>query len=111
MGLYSRVRWLKAAECGAASQRNQGVAVATQPFIWFFDDDIVFESDCVRFLWSAIEANQRLGGVNAMIVNQRYQTPGRISRLMFNLMHGRAEATFAGKVIGPAINLLPEDHD
>jgi hypothetical protein len=26
-------------------------------------------------------------------------------------MHGRKEKTFAGKVIGPAINLLPEDRD
>jgi GT2 family glycosyltransferase len=28
---------------------------------------------------------------------------------MFTLMHGRNETSFAGKVIGPAINLLPED--
>jgi GT2 family glycosyltransferase len=46
-----------------------------------------------------------------MIINQQYQTPGAISRFMFTLMHGRAEETFAGKVIGPAINLLPEDRD
>ena len=111
LGLSSQMRWIKSLECGAATQRNQGVAVATQSLIWFFDDDILFEPDCVRRLWSAIESDQQLGGVNAMIVNQRYQTPGTISRLMFTLMHGRAEETFAGKVIGPAINLLPEDRD
>ena len=99
-----------AKEIGAAAQRNQGVAIATRPFIWFIDDDVVFESNCVQRLWGAVESDRQLGGVNAMIVNQRYQTPGTISRLMFTLMHGRAEETFAGKVIGPAINLLPEDH-
>lgn len=111
LGLSSQMRWIKALECGAATQRNQGIAVATQPLIWFLDDDILFERDCVRRLWSAIESDQQLGGVNAMIVNQRYQMPGAISRFMFTLMHGRAEKTFAGKVIGPAINLLPEDRD
>src|SRR5439155_12035068 len=49
--------------------------------------------------------------VNAMIVNQRYQPPGLASWLMFTLMHGRRENSFAGRVIGPAINLLPEDRD
>jgi GT2 family glycosyltransferase len=111
LGLSSQMRWIKSLECGAATQRKQGVAVATQSLIWFLDDDILFEPDCVRRLWSAIESDQQLGGVNAMIVNQRYQMPGAISRFMFTLMHGRAEKTFAGKVIGPAINLLPEDRD
>jgi len=111
LGLSSQMRWIKALACGAATQRNQGVAVATQPLIWFFDDDVLFEPDCVQRLWNAIESDQQLGGVNAMIVNQRYQTPGTISRLMFTLLNSGRENTFAGKVIGPAINLLPEDRD
>jgi len=98
-----------AKEIGAAAQRNQGVAIATRPFIWFIDDDVVFESNCVQRLWGAVESDRQLGGVNAMIVNQRYQTPGAISQFIFTLMHGGAEKTFAGRVIGPAINLLPED--
>ena len=72
----------------------------------FFSNRIV----CER-LWNAIESDRQLGGVNAMIVNQRYQPPGFISRTMFTLMHGRREKSFAGKLIGPAINLLPEDRD
>jgi GT2 family glycosyltransferase len=105
----SDVRWVSADVAGAAPQRNQGVVLAKQPFIWFFDDDVVFEPHCVSRLWQAIGDNQRLGGVNAMIVNQRYEEPGFVSRTMFTLMRGRAEKSFAGKVIGPAINLLPED--
>jgi glycosyltransferase involved in cell wall biosynthesis len=42
LGLSSQMRWIKSLECGAATQRNQGIAVATQPLIWFFDDDILF---------------------------------------------------------------------
>lgn len=103
------VRWFAAEVSGAAPQRNQGVVLATQPFVWFFDDDIIFEPNCVERLWRAIESDATLGGVNAMIVNQQYHPPGFISRTMFTLMHGRREKSFAGKVIGPAINLLPED--
>src|SRR5678816_1730591 len=44
------VIWQRAVQSGAAAQRNQGVALTTQPFIWFFDDDIVFEPDCVQKL-------------------------------------------------------------
>jgi glycosyltransferase involved in cell wall biosynthesis len=105
------VIWLRATTLGAAAQRNQGVATATQPFIWFFDDDILFEPECVARLWRAIEADPGLGGVNAMITNQRYQAPGRISRAVFALINGRNESTFAGRLLGPAVNLLPEDRD
>lgn len=103
--------WLRATTLGAAAQRNQGVAIATQPFVWFFDDDILFEPECVARLCRAIEFDAALGGVNAMIVNQRYLPPGRVSRMMFALMNGRNASTFAGKVLGPAVNLLPEDRD
>jgi GT2 family glycosyltransferase len=110
-GLATQIHWIKASECGAASQRNQGVAVATQAFIWFFDDDILFEPDCVQHLWSTIESDRQLGGVNAMILNQCYQSPGTSGRLMFTLLNGGRKNSFAGKVIGPAINLLPENRD
>lgn len=107
----TRAIFRRATVAGAAAQRNQGVAIATQPFVWFFDDDILFEPECVARLWRAIESDAALGGVNATIVNQRYQPPGRVSRMMFALMSGRNEPTFAGKVLGPAVNLLPEDRD
>ncbi len=103
------VRWQRAERLGAAIQRNQGIAAATQPFIWFFDDDILFEPECVSRLWRAMESDPQLGGVNAMITNQQYHPPGRVSRTVFTLMHGRREHSFAGRIIGPAVNLLPED--
>ena len=103
------VRWQRAENLGAAIQRNQGIGAVTQPFVWFFDDDILFEPDCVSRLWRAMEGDPQLGGVNAMITNQQYHPPGRVSRTVFTLMHGRRERSFAGRLIGPAVNLLPED--
>ncbi len=103
------VRWQRAEKLGAAIQRNQGIAVVTQPFVWFMDDDIVFEPECVSRLWRAMDADPKLGGVNAMITNQQYHPPGMVSRTLFTLLHGRRERSFAGKLIGPAVNLLPED--
>ena len=110
-GSACEIKWLRATSTGAATQRNQGIALATQPFVFFFDDDIRFECDCVKRLWSALCSNPHLGGVNAMIINQRYHTPGSISRLMFRLMAGESCTTYAGRVLGPAVNLLPEDRD
>jgi GT2 family glycosyltransferase len=110
-GLKSRLRWIKADSSGAAIQRKQGAALANQNVIWFFDDDIFFRSDCVARLWHGLNSDPEIGGINAMISNQRYQSPGTVSRLVFSLINGKSETSFAGKIIGPAVNLLPEDRD
>jgi glycosyltransferase involved in cell wall biosynthesis len=110
-GLLSVVLWCRADVPGAATQRNQGVRASSQSVMGFMDDDILLEPLCFARLWSALESDPHVGGVNAMITNQRYQTPGRISRFVFRLMAGRAERSYAGRVLGPAVNLLPEDGD
>src|SRR5437016_5645340 len=74
-GSRCEVVYQQAFRLGAAVQRNQGVSAASQPFIWFFDDDILFESGCVERLWTAIKTDEALGGVNAMIRNQCYTKP------------------------------------
>ena len=106
---HCSVVWRPAIHLGAAVQRNQGVALSTQPVVWFFDDDIVFEEGCLERLWQALESDRRLGGVNAMITNQSYHPPGFVSRTVFALMNGGCERTYAGRILGPAVNLLPED--
>ena len=107
----SVVVWQAATKLGAAAQRNQGAALATQPYIWFFDDDVVFQEGCLARLWRALEADAGLGGVNATITNQKYHPPGLVSRIVFALMNGRSESTYAGRILGPAVNLLPEDRE
>lgn len=111
VGGSASVRWLAASSSGAAAQRNQGVAESCQPSIWFFDDDVRFEPECIARLWRVFDGDPMLGGVSAMITNQRYQTPGLASRWMFRLMAGGPSQSYAGRVIGPAVNLLPEDRD
>jgi GT2 family glycosyltransferase len=110
-GLGSIISWCSAEMRGAASQRNQGVRMCRQTVIGFIDDDVLFEPHCFTRLWSALQSDPRLGGVNAMIANQRYCEPGRASRFIFQLMAGRPERSYAGRVLGPAVNLLPEDRD
>ena len=110
-GLRAKLKWEKATVAGAAAQRNQGVKQAVQPFIFFFDDDILFEPECVNRLWQAIQSDEKLGGVNAMITNQKYVRPGLASRTMFRLMNGSKATHYPGSVLGPAVNLLPEDRD
>jgi GT2 family glycosyltransferase len=101
--------YIKSQIAGAASQRNTGTAHALQPFLWYLDDDVILEPDCLERLWTAISRDDHIGGVNAMIVNQSYRPPGRISGIVYALLNGRAEPSYAGKCIGPAINFLPED--
>lgn len=108
-GLSSRIRYHRAHETGAAVQRDQGVKLATEDVVLFLDDDIIFEAQCVERLWNALQSDSRLGGVNAMITNQRYLAPGRLSRSLFRVLNGRDEPSYAGKCIGPALNILPED--
>src|SRR5690349_10756331 len=67
--LGCKVVYQRAVKLGAATQRNQGIAVAREPVIAFFDDDIIFEEDCIERLWSALQTDSGLGGVNAMITN------------------------------------------
>jgi GT2 family glycosyltransferase len=104
-----RMVYRKATEMGAATQRNQAMAFATQEVIWFLEDDVILEADCLANLWEALESDPKLGGVSSMIVNQRYAPPGRVSRTVFRLLHGQKAESYAGKCIGPAFNILPED--
>ena len=109
--LRSAVSWRRAELAGAASQRNQGVRAASQSTVGFMDDDVLLEPDCFARLWRALNSDDSTGGVSAMITNQRYQSPRRISRFIFRLMDHRAESCYAGSVLGPAVNLLPEDRE
>ncbi len=110
-GLCARLNYLRAEKTGAAPQRNQGVAAATQPAILFHDDDVLFEPGCVSRLWVALNADPALGGVNAMITNESYQPPGRASRSLFRFLRGRSEESYGGLCLGPGLNLLPDDRE
>jgi len=109
-GLITKIKYYRASEIGAATQRNQAMIHTSQNVIWLMDDDILLEPDCLNRLWTALQSDPSIGGVNAMITNQRYLPPGQISRRLFQFLHGHSDNSYAGKCIGPALNLLPEDN-
>lgn len=108
---YPIIQWIKAKIKGAATQRNEGIDLVQTEFVFFMDDDIVFEEGCIEKLWAAINNTNDTGGINAMITNQQYHAPGSLTKFMYRLMHGKKLHSYAGMCIGPAWNLLPEDSD
>lgn len=98
-----------ATRVGAAAQRNQAMALATQEHVLFCDDDIVCEPDCIERLWRALQADSAIGGANATIVNQSYVRPGLALRLVLTVLGARERNSYAGRVVGPAIHFLPRD--
>jgi GT2 family glycosyltransferase len=110
-GLAGKITYERATVIGAAAQRNQALEKATQPLIWFVDDDVRFEPDCIARLYAAFQRDPGLGGANAMITNQQYHPPGKVRRALYAVLGGGRRPTYAGRCFGPALNLLPEDRD
>ncbi len=109
--LASELIYRRATFSGAATQRLQGISLTQQPFVFFMDDDILLQPNCINNLWQCINSENDIGAVNAMITNQKYHQPGRITRFWYRFMHGKRLPSYAGMCIGPAWNLLPEDSD
>jgi GT2 family glycosyltransferase len=107
--LESRITWQKATVLGAATQRNQAMPAASQDVIWFVDDDVLLEPECVTRLYAALQSDEEMGGASAMITNQRYQSPGRFTGSLYAALYGRPQVSYAGRCFGPGVNVLPED--
>src|SRR5260221_14648391 len=63
--LRSQLIFQRAVTKGAASQRNEGVANATQSFVAFMDDDIYLEPFSLERLLHGFEINHDAGGISA----------------------------------------------
>ncbi len=96
-----------ASQRGAAAQRNQAVTCATQPFVLFLDNDIDLQPGCIAALWAILQANPRLGAAGAVLGNQHYHPPGRVLRLIYQLLGCPARGSLAAQFCGPALNFLP----
>lgn len=105
------ILYIRAATLGAAPQRMQGLDAASEQYILFADDDIVLEPACLERLFNGFSQGDQVGAVSSMITNQSYKRPGSFTRFMFGLMSGERRDSFAGRLIGPAWNMLPEDRD
>lgn len=109
--LFARVLCIPAKQRGAAAQRNQGVGLVRENVIGFADDDVVLEAHALERVWNALHLASDNGGASAMITNQKYHEPGRVSRLVYRLIGGGLGPDYAGKIFGPAVNLLPADRE
>ena len=107
----TRVQWTyeRARRTGLAPQRNQAVATASQAFVWFLDDDIILEPECLEALHSAATASDTIGGVTATLTNQSYSPPGPfVKKLMRWFEHGRERNTYASACVGPGWTFYPD---
>jgi glycosyltransferase involved in cell wall biosynthesis len=96
-----------AARSGLAPQRNQAVAAATQPFVWFLDDDMLLEPGCLRHLYEAIKSGPEIGGVTATLLNEPYHPPGRWTRALMSWFEdGHHRETYASACVGPGWTFL-----
>ena len=102
-------RYEKASRIGLAPQRNQAVAAASQPYVWFLDDDVILEPQCIEHLHAVLEADATIGGATATITNQGYQAPGTWSTLLMRWFdHGRVRSTYAAACVGPCCTFMPD---
>jgi len=95
----------------AARQRNLGAAYLDSDLVFFLDDDVVLEPDFVREIVRVFEndAAGQVGGVSGTITNCVYSPLSRLNRLLFALCTGEWRDSYAGRLVGPAVNFLPED--
>lgn len=104
-----RVSWVyqRANRVGLAPQRNQAVSASTQPFVWFLDDDMLLEPDCVRRLFEAATSDEAIGGVTATLINEPYQPPGKHVRMLMRWFeNGIERESYASSCVGPGYTFL-----
>ncbi len=95
----------------AARQRNLGAELAAGDLLVFMDDDVLltpeFMEELVRPFYE--DRDGRLAGVSGTIVNQTYSQPKGLNRLLLACCLGNFDSCWAGRLLGPAVNFLPED--
>ena len=98
---------IHSARCGAAIQRNEGVASAQGELIGFCDDDIDFEPDCIALLRRFLAERPHFLGVAATVTNQAPRRLGRLTQFILKQLDDKRGAEFDGRVVGPALNIYP----
>lgn len=98
---------------GAAVQRNEAAELVTQDVILFVDDDLYMEPECLDALIQVLDMDteKEIAGVGAILTNQHYRKPSRLFKRWLDFMAGERAESYAGRVIGPAINIYPAPSD
>jgi GT2 family glycosyltransferase len=106
-GCFEHFLIFRAAVCGAAIQRNEGVIRAYGGLIGFCDDDIDFEPECIARLRNFLADKPPYLGVAATVTNQAPRQIGRLTKSVLKLIDNNRDEPCDGRVVGPGINLYP----
>lgn len=106
-----RTSYLYAPRPSAARQRNQGAALTDTDLVVFLDDDVQLDAGFLEALIAPFtsDPSRRVGGVSGTIVNQTFTPLTRWNRALLRLCIGPLPRVLAGRLVGPAVNFLPED--
>ena len=106
-----RLHHLRSLERSAARQRNQGADRAVGLVLLFLDDDVVLQATFVEEILKVLVADDRcrIGAVSGAISNCGYSHPSFKNRLLLLPAIGWIRQSLSGKVIGPAINFMPQE--
>lgn len=106
-----RVRHLRTERPSAARQRNLGGEVAQGELVFFIDDDVILDSEFLEEICGVFELDEdhQVGGISGTMVNNSVVPLSLWNRLALRLTLGPLPDSLAGRLIGPAVNFLPED--
>ncbi len=95
----------------AARQRNIGAVGRNSDVFLFLDDDVDLDPACLSEILKVFERDSQgvVGGVSATISNQVYSDPKGLNRFLLGVCLGRWRGTYAGRLLGPGVNFLPDD--
>ena len=95
----------------AAQQRNLGAESVKSDLILFLDDDVVLEPGFFAAISDVFhsDVSGRVAGVSGTITNQVYSDPKGLNRFLLGLCLGTFRGSYAGRILGPAVNFLPAD--
>lgn len=107
-----KLKYFNFGPLGAARQRNMGAEECSGEIIFFIDDDIICEKSFIKNIMDVFEADLRseIGGVSGAITNQGYIAHRRLNKFFFDFClpkHDRSPS-YGGRLVGPAVNFLPE---
>ena len=96
----------------AARQRNFGAGLASSDVIVFLDDDVVLEASFLDEVMKVFLSDppEEIGGVSGTISNEVYSNPHGLNRFLLGFCLGQWRGSYAGKLLGPAVNFLPAGH-
>jgi GT2 family glycosyltransferase len=109
--LRFRVLYRHTAIRSAARQRNMGAEDEASDIVLFLDDDVDMDELCLSEILKVFESDPecRVGGVSATISNEVYSDPHGLNRFLLGFCLGRWKGSYAGRLLGPAVNFLPAD--